>query len=1222
MYITQLDQNGKTTLVKYYGKENTIQPPSNIDIIDNHAFSHVSHKCTLRIPKRLQQQLKPSKLPNNIKIEIIALKDTDSLSHHFTELEKKQYNHIIIEDNIVHLLIPLTSGHTIGLDNTCQTGIELKNFFGFNRDLNTISAQVSLLQLRADLIADIRKLETIPNQEKKIIEKKEKLSQVKQYLTALHDLLYLDRYIYNNDNAKSMNSMYPELPRGLKQLLKPNKNQEHINLLSMHLRPKIPDLYCQYTPVFSLPRPITINGRTTSEQSSEFLTYCEEKFSELKKLDQLPWITHLESQAQSIEQVNYATVKLKHPLLYVKKRALQILDPSFQAHNDASLQHVISTLNQIMTEFETDTPWEFNTASNDLRHITYNTLLNELYLIGENSRLNEVIDAIINTATSSASDSPWKTLPHDPFFAYYQKSDPNFGHTLSFLTQFLIAHINLFCANEGLSHENLGQYFESNQDEIEDLIDGICDNLKSGNLVYDNVFSQIKTISLPELSIATPFTTTEKNSIIALFKKNVNTVIDAQHKDEFTLLFNNETGIAHHFQGRICVPFYSYFNHALDAYKTTIKTTLSKNPKQIPDSVYLHSLSAPDTLKLDNYTRPSPQIFNNIKQTQNSVDKTSLKNLLDRHIQSDPQLSESHSDQSGVAPDPQIVELVLEQYPSSVRLLPENNPSTQRFILKYHERFPAILQYASRNLILKSGILKSRLWLLPHCPPCILSDTNLLINLINSSSQPYPLSSLPEPTILSIIHYLDNNSTPSDSNFKKHLKTILEILKKSQIKPNMDILLALFDSVQRIEPSFGSTLTSEENHCADSILTDLIESKFDITSVHILVEYFPRFYRVLPSQFKQLPDVIFKRINAIQPQCFTHLLKTTLNQGETLVNKGESSSSLLDAFTLPDPDHQQKHDTFFMLPDNVKNDLHFANNIIANSSRKGLNLVLFSEATRSETSIMINATHSLDPSKSILIWHLIPSKNRCRPKTIISILQAIEQQHLQALVTHPTFNLKLILSCIVKDKYPIPPPIFKKILTALPCADTIDHDTLASIICNNDSLLAVILTRPEFINEAFIQKIIKLNEGFFQLALDRSSISIHQCAILLALHPTLASHIIINQSQIQDNTIACQYLSSLFYPTQTIPFIKTKTNDAKRSITTDRHQTERASLGKRQRSNQSTTPKKRRAVRNKQSDSTLAFLRQQLLTMRDSNTREYDNTSTNLPTQQSQTSRL
>ena len=617
--------------------------------------------------------------------------------------------------------------------------------------------------------------------------------------------------------------------------------------------------------------------------------------------------------------------------------------------------------------------------------------------------------------------------PTRPFFAYYQKSDPKFGHTLSFLTQFLIAHINLFCANEGLSHENLGQYFELNQGETEDLIDGICDNIESGNLVYDHVFSQIEKIPLPKLSIATPFTPTEKSSIIELFKKNVNSVIDAEHKDEFILLLNKETGIAHHFQGRICIPFYSYFNHVLHAYETTMKGTMKKNPRQIPDSVYLHSLSASGTLKRKSYTCPSPQTFSNIKQTQNPIDKTSLKNLLDRHIQSDPRLSESHSAQSGAAPNPQIVELVLEQYPSSVQLLPENNPSTQRFILKYHERFPAILGYTSKNLIITSGILKSKPWILPYCPPCILSDTSFLIDLITHTSQPYPLLSLPEPTILSIIHYLDNTSTPSDARLKKHFKKILATLEHSQIKSSIRILLALFESIQRIEPSFGLTLTSEANHCADRVLTKLIESKLDITSVLVLVEHFPRFYHALPSQFKQLWDVIHKRINAIEPQCFTHLLKTTLNRDVTLANNTEDLHSLLDTFVSIAPNHQQKHDIFFMLPDNVKNDPNFANKIIENSRRKGLNMALFSDATRSEISIITNAMHSLHPPKSILIWHLIPPKKRSRPETIISIFQAIEQQYLQTLIIHPTFNLKLILSCLVNDKFPIPPPIFKDI---------------------------------------------------------------------------------------------------------------------------------------------------------------------------------------------------
>ena len=69
---------------------------------------------------------------------------------------------------------------------------------------------------------------------------------------------------------------------------------------------------------------------------------------------------------------------------------------------------------------------------------------------------------------------------------------------------------------------------------------------------------------------------------------------------------------------------------------------------------------------------------------------------------------------------------------------------------------------------------------------------------------------------------------------------------------------------------------------------------------------------------------------------FYPLIENDMNQDVTLANNTEDLHSLLDAFVSIAPNHQQKHDFFFMLPDNVKNDPNFANNIMKTQDVKDL----------------------------------------------------------------------------------------------------------------------------------------------------------------------------------------------------------------------------------------------------------------------------------------------
>ncbi len=81
-----------------------------------------------------------------------------------TTHEKDNYDYVYVdENNQVHLLCPITGGDTIGLDNTCQSTKEIKQFFGISSGTQDKSAIAVLTKYRSDLEYDIALLGALPD---------------------------------------------------------------------------------------------------------------------------------------------------------------------------------------------------------------------------------------------------------------------------------------------------------------------------------------------------------------------------------------------------------------------------------------------------------------------------------------------------------------------------------------------------------------------------------------------------------------------------------------------------------------------------------------------------------------------------------------------------------------------------------------------------------------------------------------------------------------------------------------------------------------------------------------------------------------------------------------------------------------------------------------------------------------------------------------------------
>ena len=191
------------------------------------------------------------------------------------------------DNNQLQILMPLTSGETIGLDNTCQAALALKEFFGLvlasDRYPNPVSVFDCLRTMKRDLTLDIDTLQTTletrdskisqnSNQKTKDIlaQKQQRKEDVDRYLHVFNKVI--NHQITTNDNVTTnlieskLNISYPLYFDGIHQLLESNHSNAHI----IQLRPEISDVNTRLKTHLSTShfnRPVNNNGVETDRPS-------------------------------------------------------------------------------------------------------------------------------------------------------------------------------------------------------------------------------------------------------------------------------------------------------------------------------------------------------------------------------------------------------------------------------------------------------------------------------------------------------------------------------------------------------------------------------------------------------------------------------------------------------------------------------------------------------------------------------------------------------------------------------------------------------------------------------------------------------------------------------------------------------------------------------------------------------------------------------------------
>jgi hypothetical protein len=132
--------------------------------------------------------------------------------------------------------MPIVSGTSIGLDNTCKSVSALQEFFGVRAELEQNSALAHLTQYQAALKYD---LQLFSNPEKHA-----RLSQINHLISGL-------KQFKSDPRLQKLNIEYPTYPNAIKALI----NDQYSNLYSVLLRPTAQDFYIKkLNQVFSVER--------------------------------------------------------------------------------------------------------------------------------------------------------------------------------------------------------------------------------------------------------------------------------------------------------------------------------------------------------------------------------------------------------------------------------------------------------------------------------------------------------------------------------------------------------------------------------------------------------------------------------------------------------------------------------------------------------------------------------------------------------------------------------------------------------------------------------------------------------------------------------------------------------------------------------------------------------------------------------------------------------
>ncbi|HHF0524011.1 TPA: hypothetical protein ACTUT5_000231 [Legionella anisa] len=477
-----------------------------------------------------------------------------------TEPSSCRYIYINPANNQVHLVMPVVSGTSIGLDNTCKAVLSVQEFFGRSSHSEQITALNELNSYKAALIFDLSLIrEETPLKQAK----QERLKQINDYIAQLESLK-------TNTVLNSLNGDYPAYPEPLKTLMQNNDS----NLYSIQLRPQVQDINLRTVkPVFSINRANDAQGNP----DSRFYKALWDSFQQLNIRPQDTRSRLIKAVISSPEAKHFKGIQ---QVLNQHVMALLGVEINFNQFADTPTQYSASNkalaaiythetaqgrkielfeINNVLGSKQPEELYQQYLAyiNADPNPEVTQDFVNAQMGFGDKVDTEEYIETLLGLCAPNIFDA----VVESPFYAIHEAEKDAAIEKLSILTQFFMAEVNVYCASCGLSSVNFGVILDSSEELSQEIAARIVSVHPLGRSIEDTLLEFINEHHA-EFQLIKPLTPEEGRTIKMRFTEDYTQVKDSPHFDEFMLLDKSRPGLFVAHQGSIGVDF-SEFAHLL-----------------------------------------------------------------------------------------------------------------------------------------------------------------------------------------------------------------------------------------------------------------------------------------------------------------------------------------------------------------------------------------------------------------------------------------------------------------------------------------------------------------------------------------------------------------------------------------------------------------------------------------------------------------------------------
>ena len=450
--------------------------------------------------------------------------------------EPERCDYLYIDDNNkVHLLLPIVGGEEVGLDNTCQTTVELRTFFFGNKYHSEArkSASDQLTEYKEQLEEDIKALTSqkgISRHAYKdlIREKKERVKQIGEYIELIKILK--EEYDENKELDIMQRNPMPPLPSGLTELI-----QSSTNAGAVRLSPVTPDLATSFkTPLFSVMR----NYETSDHPLTEGLGFRLR--TTLVPSDGTPTIINKQTPKDKIVEAVLAKVKADH----------------MKGDNPAEkLEELKKLIQEEYAKIDPDLSVNITRDGQDLK-MDY---LEYILAVDENDPIEvwigSIIDATVEPSALNAAQTDEATsLFYDDKKEIKSRDDAD---KMSIKVQYLLGEANFYCKTNKLSDANFGQFFDK-EPHATQLAESVQKGLTQGSNIESIIYNYINAHH-GELGLKAPLTSNQQHNITDKFNQHFGTIKDSPHFDEFLMADTDKPGNIFSHQGRMSCHFLDFF---------------------------------------------------------------------------------------------------------------------------------------------------------------------------------------------------------------------------------------------------------------------------------------------------------------------------------------------------------------------------------------------------------------------------------------------------------------------------------------------------------------------------------------------------------------------------------------------------------------------------------------------------------------------------------------